>query len=58
MLEYKKNLEEGLNFCLEIAKKSPYPGENLKSIAICVKEQRRRLNRLNSRFEESIRLTS
>ncbi len=58
MLEYKKNLEEGLNFCFELTKEPPYPGENLKSISICVKEQRRRLNRLNSRFEESIGLTS
>ncbi|MBW2605281.1 MAG: hypothetical protein JRE28_13375 [Deltaproteobacteria bacterium] len=58
MLEYKKNLEEGLEFCLEIAKETPYPGENLKSISICVKEQRSRLNRLNSRFDESIHLSS
>ena len=56
IVEYKKNLEEGLDFCLEIAKKSPYPGENLKSISICVKEQRNRLNRLSSRIEESVRL--
>jgi hypothetical protein len=52
MLEYKKNLEEGLDFCLEIAKKLPYPGENLESIATCVKEQRSRLDRINSLFEE------
>ena len=58
MREYKKNLEEGLDFCLKIAKKPPYPGENLKSISVCVKKQRSRLNRLNSRFEESIRLAS
>jgi hypothetical protein len=58
LLEYKNNLEEGLDFCLEIAKKPPYPGENLKSISICVKEQRSRLNRLNARFEESISLAS
>lgn len=58
MLEYKKNLEKGLDYCLEIAKKPPYPGENLKSISICVKKQKSRLNRLNSRFEESIRLAS
>ena len=56
MLEYKKNLEEGLDFCLEIAKKPPFPEENLKSISICVEKQRRRLNRLNSQFEERIRL--
>lgn len=58
MLEYKKNLEKGLDYCLEIAKKPPYPGENLKSISICVKKQKSRLNRLNSQFEESIRLAS
>lgn len=58
MHEYKKNLEEGLDFCLKIAKKPPYRGENLESISSCVKEQRNRLNRLNSRFEESIRLAS
>ncbi len=58
MLEYKKNLEQGLEFCLEIAKKPPFPGENLHSISTCVKEQKRRLNRLNSRFEESVRLAS
>ena len=52
LIEYKKNLEEGLDFCFEIAKKLPYPGENLKSISICVKEQRSRLNRINSVFEE------
>jgi hypothetical protein len=58
LLEYKKNLEEGLDFCLEIAKKPPYPGENLESISICVKKQRSRLNRINARFEESISLAS
>ena len=52
LIEYKKNLEEGLDFCFEIAKKLPYPGENLKSISTCVKEQRSRLNRINSVFEE------
>ena len=58
MLEYKKNLEQGLEFCLEIAKKPPFPGENLQSISTCVQEQKRRLNRLNSRFEESVRFAS
>jgi hypothetical protein len=58
MIEYKKNLEDGLDFCTEIAKKIPYPGENLKSISTCVKKQRSRLNRLNSQFEKSIRLAS
>jgi hypothetical protein len=58
ILEYKKNLEDGLDFCTKIAKKIPYTGENLKSISICVKEQRSRLNRLNSQFEKNIRMAS
>lgn len=58
LLEWKKNLEEGLDYCLEIAQKPPYPGENLASISTCVKQQRRRLERLFSRFEEGSRLAS
>jgi hypothetical protein len=51
--ECKKNLEKGLDFCLEIAQKSPYPGENLKSISDSAEKQRNRLDRLYSRFMES-----
>jgi hypothetical protein len=50
--ECKKNLEEGLDFCLEIAKKSPYPGENLESLSTCVKQQKRRLESLYTRFKK------
>jgi hypothetical protein len=41
--EFKNNLEEGMDFCLGIARKRPYPGENLASILSCVKSQRARL---------------
>ena len=58
LLEWEKNLEEGLDFCLEMAQKPPYPGENLASISMCVKQQRRRLERLSARIEEGNRLAS
>jgi hypothetical protein len=41
--EFKNNLEEGMDFCLAIARKRPYQGENLASIPSCVKRQRARL---------------
>lgn len=40
---YKENLEEGMDFCLEIAKRTPYPDENLASIPTYVEKQRARL---------------
>ncbi len=58
MIQCRDNLEEGLDFCLEIAQKPPYPGENLKSISDCVEKQRSRLNRLYSRFRENRLLVS
>jgi hypothetical protein len=42
--EYKGNLENGMDLCLEISSHSPYPGENLASIVPCVEAQRTRLN--------------
>ena len=54
LLEYKKNLEEGLDFCLEIARTRPYLGENLDSLLICVKQQRRRLASLYTSFKKNI----
>lgn len=44
--EYKDNLEKGMDLCLEIARKDPFPGENLASIPSIVKQQRARLNSL------------
>jgi hypothetical protein len=58
MIQFKNNLEQGLDFCLEIAKKPPYPGENLKSISDCVEKQRSRLDRIYSRFNENSILVS
>jgi len=56
LIDFKKNLEEGLNFCLEIAQNPPYPGENLASLSSCVAQQRRRLESLYSGFKKSIPL--
>ena len=58
MTQCKNNLEQGLDFCLDIARKPPYPGENLKSISECVKKQRARLNRIYSGFKENSLLAS
>ncbi|MBW2568100.1 MAG: hypothetical protein JRD93_09935 [Deltaproteobacteria bacterium] len=51
--EFKKNLEEGMELCLEIAKKQPYPDENLDSIPVCVKKQRKRLRSTCALFENN-----
>lgn len=42
--EYKANLEKGMDLCLEIARKDPFPEENLSSIPAIVSQQRTRLN--------------
>jgi len=55
-LDFKKNLEEGLNFCLEIAQTPPYPGENLASLSSCVAQQRLRLESLYTCFKKNIPL--
>ncbi len=43
---FKENLVNGMNYCLEIARKKPFPGENLQSIVDVVREQRKRLEEL------------
>jgi len=53
LLEFKNNLEAGLDFCLEIADKTPYPGENLNSISGCVERERVRLKSLCNGFENN-----
>jgi hypothetical protein len=58
LLDFKKNLEEGLDFCLEIAQRPPYPGENLASLSSCVEEQRRRLASLYTCLKKNIPLVS
>ncbi len=42
----RKNLEEGMDFCLQIAATKPYENENLESLREAVHVQRERLNRL------------
>ncbi|HYW34108.1 MAG TPA: hypothetical protein VE868_01760 [Balneolaceae bacterium] len=44
--KYKKNLEKGMDYCLEIAKSEPYQDENLSSITETVEEQRPRLQKI------------
>lgn len=39
----RKNLEEGMDQCLEIAASESYPGENLESLRLTVEEQREKL---------------
>ena len=48
---FKKNLEEGMEYCLEIADLEAYEGENLISISTTVKEQRKRLAEIFEAFE-------
>lgn len=48
--EIKENLESGMELCLELAKKKPFPYENLASIAPCVAESRKKLDKLYTEF--------
>jgi hypothetical protein len=50
--EFKKNLEKGMDFCLSIAQKQPFEGENLASIPPCVEKQKTRLESIYSDFEK------
>jgi len=51
--EYKNNLEDGMDICLDIAKMHPYQGENLASIPPCVKQQRARVRSIYTNFEKN-----
>ncbi|NGP88761.1 hypothetical protein [Fodinibius halophilus] len=42
--KFKNNLENGMDYCLEIAESESYKDENLDSIPVTVVEQRERLN--------------
>ncbi|MBL7179697.1 MAG: hypothetical protein ABIK98_15985 [Pseudomonadota bacterium] len=50
--EFKENLEEGLELCMDIARNEPFPGENLASIPPCVARQKERLRAIWARFEQ------
>ncbi|RLB84947.1 MAG: hypothetical protein DRH24_03515 [Deltaproteobacteria bacterium] len=54
LLEFKNNLEAGLDFCLEISHKPAYPDENLVSISACVKRERTRMESICSVFEKKM----
>lgn len=49
---FKKNLESGMDYCLEISGAVPYDGENLSSIPEIVSTQRERLQHMFDRLEE------
>lgn len=50
--EMKNNLEQGMDFCLTIAQRAPYEGENLASIPEVVEQQRTRLRDLFQGLEK------
>ncbi len=52
LLEFKNNLEAGLELCLEISKKPPYPDENIASIATVLEQQKARLKSICKDFEQ------
>ncbi len=56
--EFKENLEDGMNICLDIAQKEPYREENLASIPPCVEKQKERLRSIYNNFEKVIAATS
>ncbi|MFC1562533.1 hypothetical protein ACFL4Z_00605 [candidate division KSB1 bacterium] len=49
---FKDNLEEGMEYCLQIAKRKPFPGENLDSIPETVYRQKARLKSIYAEFEK------
>lgn len=51
--KFKKNLEKGMDYCLEIATSDPYEGENFASIIETVSEQRKRLNYLFKQLQDT-----
>lgn len=52
LTKFKNNLEDGMDYCLEISETSPYKGENLESIPKTVSRQRKRLESIYSRLEQ------
>ncbi len=46
MVKMRKNLDEGMEFCLQIADQKPYENENLASIKTTVERSRQRLENL------------
>lgn len=54
---FRENIEKGMDHCLQLARKTPYPGENLASIAPCVARQRERVAGIVAAFEHKLKNT-
>jgi len=52
--EFKDNIEKGMDLCLDIAGRKPYPDENLASLPPCVHQQRERLRALHAKIRRAI----
>lgn len=50
MKKFKRNLEEGMDYCLQMSRGESYPDENLRSIPPVVEKQRERLENIFSRL--------
>ncbi len=50
IIEYKLNMEEGMDLCLEIAKTAAYPDENIQSVTPIVNAERARLKEIYTEF--------
>lgn len=50
--QFKENLEQGMEYCLQLASGEAYSDENLASIPPCVEKQRERLRTLALRIQE------
>jgi hypothetical protein len=50
--EVKENIEAGMELCMTLADKKPFPDENLASIPICVEKSRKRMEKGFAEFIE------
>ncbi|MCK5844992.1 MAG: hypothetical protein KAG97_09810, partial [Victivallales bacterium] len=48
--EVKENIESGMKLCLALARKPPFPNEDLASIPICVSESEKKMDELLTEF--------
>ncbi len=52
--KFKNNLENGMDYCLEIVQSEAYRDENLSSIPPTVKEQRERLTAIFNSYRKEL----
>jgi len=55
VVAFRENIEKGMAHCLQLAEKTPYPGENLASVAPCVARQKARLAGIVAAFENRLK---